>query len=55
MTQRYDYTIKELHNGYLVTASDNHKDESENRYFTNRSDAAEYVIKLLGELVDEQK
>lgn len=54
MTQRYEYTIKEISNGWIVTVENNHKDDCMHQYFGNKTDAAKYVIKLLGEIVDEQ-
>lgn len=55
MTQRYEYTIKEISNGWVVTVEDNHKDSYLHQYFASKTNALEYVIKLLRELVDENK
>lgn len=53
MTQRYEYTIKEISNGWVVTVEDNHKDDNLHQYFSDKVEALEYVIKLLGDIIDE--
>lgn len=53
MTQRYEYIIKEISNGWIVTIDLNGENSDiTHQFFADKTNALEYVIKLLGDMVD---